>query len=173
MKEESLIEHEHFMQEALNEALKADALNEVPVGAIVVLNGEVIGRGFNQPISAQDPTAHAEMMALRDAAKHVSNYRIVDADLYVTIEPCTMCSGAIVHSRVQRVIFGAAEPKSGVVMSQKNIFNEPYLNHNVEVLGGVLAEECTEVMQNFFKRRRKEKKALKVSLLLKEQKNTD
>ena len=173
MKEEPLIVHERFMQEALKEALKADALNEVPVGAVVVLNGEVIGRGFNQPISSQDPTAHAEMMALRDAAKHVSNYRIVDADLYVTIEPCTMCSGAIVHSRVQRVIFGATEPKAGVVVSQKNIFDEPYLNHGAEVLGGVLAEECTEVMQNFFKRRRKEKKAVKASFLLKEQKNTD
>ena len=145
MKEESLIVHERFMQEALKEALKADALNEVPVGAVVVLNGEVIGRGFNQPISSQDPTAHAEMMALRDAAKHVSNYRIVDADLYVTIEPCTMCSGAIVHSRVQKVIFGATEPKAGVVVSQKHIFEEPYLNHGVEVLHGVLAEECTDI----------------------------
>lgn len=149
------------MAQAIEEALKADQLNEVPVGAVVVLDGVIVGRGFNQPISSHDPTAHAEIMALRDAGNHVKNYRLVDADLYVTIEPCTMCSGAMVHSRIKRVIFGAVEPKAGVAFSQQNIFESDYFNHTIEVVSGVLAEECTLVMQTFFKRRRKEKKALK------------
>ena len=154
-------QHQEFMREAIAQAKLADEKNEVPVGAIVVLNGEIVGRGFNQPISSNDPTAHAEILALRDAAKHINNYRLVGADLYVTIEPCTMCAGAVVHGRVARVIYGASEPKAGVVHSQQNIFKEPYFNHNVEVLSGVLAEECSAVMQAFFKRRREEKKALK------------
>jgi len=158
---ESENSHEIFMAEAIQEALKADKLNEVPVGAVVVLDGQIIGRGFNQPISSNDPTAHAEVMALRDAAKHVANYRLVDADLYVTIEPCTMCSGAIVHSRIRTLIYGAAEPKAGVVQSQQSIFTEPYFNHVVSVISGVLAEECSAVMQAFFKRRREEKKQIK------------
>jgi len=158
---ESENSHEIFMAEAIQEALKADKLNEVPVGAVVVLDGQIIGRGFNQPISSNDPTAHAEVMALRDAAKHVANYRLVDADLYVTIEPCTMCSGAIVHSRIRTLIYGAAEPKAGVVPSQQSIFTEPYFNHVVSVISGVLAEECSAVMQAFFKRRREEKKQIK------------
>lgn len=149
------------MLEAIKEAGKAGALNEVPVGAVIVLNGEIIGRGFNQPISSNDPSAHAEVVALRDAGSRVKNYRLVDADLYVTIEPCTMCAGAIIHGRVNRVVFGALEPKSGVAVSQQNIFLAPYFNHTVEVIGGVLAEECTQVVQDFFKRRRKEKKAAK------------
>lgn len=159
---ESENSHEIFMAEAIQEALKADKLNEVPVGAVVVLDGQIIGRGFNQPISSNDPTAHAEVMALRDAAKHVANYRLVDADLYVTIEPCTMCSGAIVHSRIRTLIYGAAEPKAGVVQSQQSIFTEPYFNHVVSVISGVLAEECSAVMQAFFKRRREEKKQIKL-----------
>jgi tRNA(adenine34) deaminase len=153
--------HEYFMAQAIEEALKADALNEVPVGAVVVLNGEIIGRGFNQPISSNDPSAHAEVMALRDAGSKLSNYRIVDADLYVSIEPCTMCAGAIVHSRVKRVVFGALEPKAGVVVSQQAIFQQPYFNHEIEIVSGVLEEQCTAVMQAFFKRRRSEKKAEK------------
>jgi tRNA(adenine34) deaminase len=153
--------HAFFMAEAIKEALKADAINEVPVGAVVVLNGEIIGRGFNQPIKSCDPSAHAEIMALRDAGLNVGNYRIVDADLYVTIEPCTMCSGAIVHGRIKRVIFGTLEPKSGVVVSQQNIFEQPYFNHDIEVVPNIMADECTAVMQDFFKRRRAEKKAQK------------
>lgn len=149
------------MREAITQALKADALNEVPVGAVVVIDGEIVGRGFNQPITSNDPTAHAEVVALRDAGLNIDNYRLADADLYVTIEPCTMCSGAIVHGRVRRVIFGALEPKSGVVVSQGNIFESSYFNHRVEVVKGVLADECSQVVQDFFKRRRKEKKALK------------
>lgn len=156
-------QHEQFMTEAIAQAKLADASNEVPVGAVVVLDGQIIGRGFNQPISSQDPTAHAEVMALRDAAKNLNNYRLVDADLYVTIEPCTMCAGAIVHGRIKRVIYGAVEPKAGVVHSQQHIFKEPYFNHTVEVLAGVLAQQCSEVMQAFFQRRRDEKKALKLA----------
>lgn len=154
-------QHQEFMREAIAQAKLANEKNEVPVGAIVVLNGEIVGRGFNQSISSNDPTAHAEILALRDAAKHINNYRLVGADLYVTIEPCTMCAGAMVHGRVKRIIYGASEPKAGVVHSQQNIFKEPYFNHNIEVLSGVLAEECSAVMQAFFKRRREEKKALK------------
>ena len=154
-------EHELFMGEAIAQAKLADAKNEVPVGAVVVLDGEIIGRGFNQPISSCDPTAHAEIMALRDAASRIENYRLVNADLYVTIEPCTMCAGAVIHSRVSRVIYGASEPKAGVVHSQQNIFKEPYFNHTVGVLAGVMAEQCSDVMQAFFQRRRDEKKALK------------
>lgn len=150
-----------FMQAAIEQAKLADKLNEVPVGAVVVLDGNIIGRGFNQPISAQDPTAHAEVMALRDAAKHIENYRLVNADLYVTVEPCTMCSGAIIHSRIRRIIYGTTEPKAGVAQSQETLFTKPYFNHQVDVVGGVLAQECTDVIQAFFKRRREEKKAAK------------
>lgn len=151
------------MAQAIIEAQKADAKNEVPVGAVVVLDGEVIGRGFNQPISSCDPCAHAEVIALRDAAKNIQNYRLADATLYVTIEPCTMCAGAIVHSRVAKLVYGATEPKSGVVESQEVIFEKPYFNHQLEVEAGVMAEECTGVIQAFFKRRREEKKAEKLA----------
>lgn len=147
------------MREALAEAAKAAALDEVPVGAVVVLNGEIIGRGFNQPISSHDPTAHAEVVAMRAAAKHIANYRLADAQLFVTIEPCTMCSGAMTHARIQRLIYGASEPKAGVVHSQPGVFNASYLNHKMEVTAGVLAEECSAIMQAFFARRREQKKA--------------
>lgn len=157
------VEHEVFMAEAIKEALKADQLNEVPVGAVVVLDGEIIGRGYNQPISGCDPTAHAEVMALRNAAKSIHNYRLADATLYVTIEPCTMCAGAIVHSRVDRLVYGATEPKAGVVQSQEQIFSKPYFNHQLEVIGGVLEDQCTAVIQAFFQRRREEKKAEKAA----------
>ena len=150
-----------FMAQAIAQAKLADALNEVPVGAVVVYQGQVIGTGFNQPISAHDPCAHAEIMALRDAAKKIGNYRLVDCDLYVTIEPCTMCTGAIVHARIKRLVFGALEPKAGTAQSQMLGFEQAYFNHTVDVRGGVLEEECSGVMQNFFKRRRAEKKALK------------
>jgi len=150
-----------FMQAAIEQAKLADQHNEVPVGAVVVLDGQIIGRGYNQPITSHDPTAHAEVMALRDAAKQVENYRLVNADLYVTVEPCTMCSGAIVHSRIRRIIYGTTEPKAGVAQSQETIFSKPYFNHQVEVVSGVLAQECADVIQAFFKRRREEKRALK------------
>lgn len=154
--------HEFFMAQALQEAKKAYALAEVPVGAVVVLDGEVIGRGFNQPITGHDPCAHAEVMALRDAAHHIKNYRLLDADLYVTVEPCTMCSGAIVHARIKRLIFAALEPKAGVVCSQMKVFEQGYFNHEVAVVSGVLAQESSELMQDFFKMRRAQKKQLKL-----------
>lgn len=152
---------EHWMQVALGLAERAAELGEVPVGAVVVLNGEVIGEGWNHPISGNDPTAHAEIMALRAAANKTDNYRLVDADLYVTIEPCTMCSGAIVHARIRRVIYGAAEPKSGAVCSNGQVFDQAWVNHRVEHIGGVLAERCSERISRFFKQRRAEKKAAK------------
>ena len=154
----SISEREAFMAQAIIEAKKADLKNEVPVGAVVVVDGEIIGRGFNQPITSCDPSAHAEIMALRDAAKNISNYRLKDATLYVTIEPCTMCAGAIIHSRVSTLVYGATEPKAGVAKSQEQIFEKPYFNHSLEVIDGVMAEECTLVIQEFFKRRREEKK---------------
>lgn len=158
------VQDEHWMQTALELAERAAELGEVPVGAVVVLNDEVIGEGWNHPISGHDPTAHAEMMALRAAAKRVENYRLVDADLYVTIEPCTMCAGAIVHARVRRVIYGATEPKSGAVCSNGRVFDQPWMNHRVEYIGGVMAERCSERISRFFQQRRAEKKAAKQAL---------
>lgn len=155
---------EHWMQAALELAEHAAELGEVPVGALVVLDGEVIGEGWNYPISGHDPTGHAEMMALRAAAKKVENYRLVDADLYVTIEPCTMCAGAIVHARIRRVIYGATEPKSGAVCSNGQVFDQPWMNHRVEHVGGVLADRCSERISRFFQQRRAEKKAAKKAL---------
>lgn len=152
---------EQWMQKALRLAQRAEALGEVPVGAVVVLEGKVIGEGWNQPISGCDPTAHAEVMALRAAAKHQNNYRLPNADLYVTLEPCTMCAGAIVHSRVARVVFAAPEPKAGAVISNANVFDRGEMNHRVEYLSGVCQEASVDMIQAFFKRRRKEVKAAK------------
>ncbi|WP_420897538.1 tRNA adenosine(34) deaminase TadA [Amphritea opalescens] len=151
------------MTRALALAEQAAALNEVPVGAIVVLDGQIIGEGWNQPISGHDPTAHAEMMALRDAAANMGNYRLADATLYVTIEPCTMCAGAIVHARIKRLVFGAVEPKAGAVVSNSQLFEQPWLNHWPVATGGVMAEQCSEVISQFFRRRRAEKKAQKLA----------
>jgi len=145
---------DNFMSEALRLAREGEQLGEVPVGAVVVKGNQIIGRGFNQPISACDPTAHAEMVALRDAAKHLNNYRLVDCDLYVTIEPCAMCAGAIVHSRIRKVFFGATEPKAGALVSTQQFFNSPQLNHRVEQEAGILETECREVVQQFFKNKR-------------------
>ena len=149
---------EIFMREALVQADLADQANEVPVGAVVVVNGEIVGRGFNQPISSCDPSAHAEIQALRDAAEKLQNYRLVDAELFVTVEPCTMCAGAIIHSRIKRVVFGTTEPKAGAVCSQQQVFSEPWVNHQPAYTKGVLAEECSAKVSAFFKRRRAEKK---------------
>ncbi len=143
------------MREALMLADQAAALDEVPVGAVVVLAGEIIGRGFNQPISSCDPTAHAEIVALRDAAKKIDNYRLVNADLYVTLEPCAMCAGAIVHARVNRLIYAAAEPKSGVVVSKNQFFSSDFLNHHVSVVVSSLQSSASEKLSNFFKKKRK------------------
>ena len=145
-----------FMQEALALAAQAATENEVPVGALVVRDGEIIGRGFNQPISRHDPTAHAEIMALRDAAKRVGNYRLPGCTLYVTVEPCAMCSGAIQHARIARVVYGTVEPKTGACGSVVNLFAEERLNHHAEVEGGLLAEESAALIASFFQRRRAE-----------------
>lgn len=147
---------ERWMREALAEARVARGRGEVPVGAVVVLDGAVVGRGSNQPIHATDPTAHAEVVALRDAARAVGNYRLSGAALYVTVEPCLMCAGALVHARIGRLVFGAAEPKAGAVRSTLRALDHPALNHRVEVVGGVLEPECTELIQTFFSERRAE-----------------
>jgi tRNA(adenine34) deaminase len=146
--------HQHWMQRALELAAQAESINEVPVGALLVRNGKVIGEGFNQPISQSDPTAHAEIMALRDAAKNENNYRLPNSTLYVTIEPCAMCAGALVHARVSEVVFGAREPRAGAICSQMHLADQPHLNHQLTWQEGVLADECSEIMRAFFKRRR-------------------
>jgi tRNA(adenine34) deaminase len=143
-----------FMREALLLASRAAELGEVPVGAVVVKDGVVVGRGFNQPITSKDPTTHAEIVALRDAARHLDNYRLIDCTLYVTLEPCAMCVGAMLHSRVSRVVWGAPEPKSGACGSVVNLPNESKLNHHAEFAGGVLAEESGEILRSFFRQRR-------------------
>lgn len=145
---------ERFMREALELARQGAALGEVPVGAVLVLNREIVGRGFNCPISRHDPSAHAEMVAIRAAAEALANYRLPGSTLYVTLEPCSMCAGLIVHSRIQRVVYGATEPKAGVVVSRGQFFAQEFLNHRVLIEGGVLAEECGAVLSEFFKARR-------------------
>jgi tRNA(adenine34) deaminase len=149
---------ERWMTHALTLAKKAADQGEVPVGAVVVRGDELIGEGWNKPISACDPTAHAEVVALRDAGLNEKNYRLPDTTLYVTIEPCTMCAGAIIHSRVARVVYGAVEPKSGVVESNPCVFDGEHLNHRVQYQGGVLAQSCSEIVSGFFKARREAKK---------------
>ena len=147
-------DHKHWMRRALELADKAAALDEVPVGALVVRDNALLGEGWNQVISAADPSAHAEVVALRAAASYVGNYRLSGATLYVTLEPCTMCSGAMVHARIERLVFAATEPKSGVVCSRSRLLDEPWFNHHVEWEGGVLAEESTARLQAFFKAKR-------------------
>jgi tRNA(adenine34) deaminase len=142
------------MRAALKEARRAGEAGEVPVGAVVAIGGEIVGRGFNQPIGTHDPTAHAEVLALRDAAARIGNYRLTGATLCVTIEPCLMCVGAMVHARVGTLVYGAAEPKSGAVVSTVHAGELPGLNHRFEVIGGVIEEECRAVVQAFFKDRR-------------------
>ncbi len=143
-----------FMALALDLAREAATLGEVPVGAIVVRDGEIIGRGRNQPIGRHDPTAHAEVMALRDAATRLGNYRIPGCTLYVTLEPCAMCIGAIFHARIGRVVFGACDPKTGAAGSVIDLFRVEQLNHHAEVVGGVRAEECGALLSGFFAARR-------------------
>lgn len=146
---------ETFMREALALAQCAAGAGEVPVGAVVVKDGAVVGRGYNRPISGNDPTAHAEVMALRDAAARLGNYRLGECDLYVTLEPCAMCAGAIMNARVSRVVYGAADPKSGACGSVVDLFAENRLNHHATVVKGVLAEEAAGLLQEFFGARRK------------------
>lgn len=143
-----------FMGLALDLAREAGAAGEVPVGALVVIDGEVAGRGYNQPIGRHDPTAHAEIMALRDAATRLGNYRLPGSTLYVTLEPCAMCAGAIMHARVERVVFGARDPKTGAAGSVIDLFAESRLNHHTSVSGDVRADECGSLLSGFFAARR-------------------
>jgi tRNA(adenine34) deaminase len=146
-----------YMHQALTLAKIAAQQGEVPVGAIVVKNGEIIGQGSNAPIGLHDPTAHAEIIAMRQAAQHLGNYRLVDCTLYVTLEPCAMCSGAIQHARIAKLVYGATDPKTGACGSVVNLMSEPKLNHHTEVISGLLAEECGAELSTFFKQRRAQK----------------
>jgi len=142
------------MRAALEQALEAGRRGEVPVGAVVVVDDEIVGAGFNQPIGGHDPTAHAEIVAMRDAARQLGNYRLRGATLYVTIEPCQMCVGAMVHARVERVVYGTREPKAGAIESAMRAHEHPALNHRMTATGGVLEEECRRMIQGFFREKR-------------------
>lgn len=146
--------HELWMEEALCLALRAQEAGEVPVGAIVVCEGKIVGRGWNRNIIDADPTAHAEMVALREAGRIVGNHRLSGCELFVTIEPCAMCAGALVHARIERLIYGADDPKAGAVRSVMQVLNHPQLNHKIKVQSGVLAGRCSELVQTFFRNRR-------------------
>jgi tRNA(adenine34) deaminase len=148
------VPHEAFMRAALAEAAKAAELDEVPIGAVIVHEGAIIGAGFNQPISSHDPTAHAEVVALRAAAAAAGNYRLTGATMYVTVEPCLMCVGAMVHARIGLVVFGATEPKAGAIHSMTRAHELPGLNHRLDVQGGVCADDSRELLQEFFRNRR-------------------
>ena len=149
-----MTDDEKWMREALALAAQGAAEGEVPVGALVVRDGQVLGRGWNRPIAGHDPTAHAEVMALREAARHEANYRLSGATLYVTIEPCTMCFGALMHARIARLVYGATEPRAGACVSQLRLPEQPFYNHRLEVIGGVLAEDSAILLRSFFRQRR-------------------
>jgi tRNA(adenine34) deaminase len=151
------VSHEELMLAALAEARKAMASNEVPIGAVIALGDKIVAAAYNQPISTADPTAHAEIRALRAAAQTVGNYRLTGAILCVTIEPCAMCVGAMVHARIATLIYGAAEPKTGAVSSKMKLVDDPSWNHRIHVVAGVMADECRALMQQFFNERRKSK----------------
>ncbi len=159
-----MIDDALWMEEALVEAAKGRDLDEVPVGAVVVRDGQVIARACNRPISSCNPVAHAEILALQLAAEAIGNYRLVDCDLYVTLEPCTMCAGAIVHSRIRRLVYGALEPKAGAVVSVTQVLEQPQMNHRVAVVGGVLQDRCSEMISDFFRARRQQLRNLKNTL---------
>lgn len=152
---------EQWMQHALTLAARSEQQGEVPVGAVLVQNNQVLGEGWNQMIGLHDPSAHAEMQAVRQAAAAVGNYRLLDCTLYVTLEPCSMCAGMLVHSRIRRLVYGASDDKTGAAGSVMNIVNHPQLNHQLEVTAGVLADVCSGQLSAFFQRRRQEKKATK------------
>lgn len=155
MEPRSTLSDEVFMREALGLARQAAAAGEVPVGAVVVKEGAVVGRGYNRPISSRDPSAHAEIVALRDAAARLGNYRLAGCDLFVTLEPCVMCAGAIMHARIARLIFGAADPRTGACGSIVDLFAEPGLGHHTQVVGGVLSDAAAILLQEFFGARRR------------------
>lgn len=148
------MDDENFMDAALDLARLAADAGEVPVGAVVVSDGRIVGRGYNRPIGAHDPSAHAEIMALRDAARTLCNYRLPGCDLFVTLEPCLMCAGAMMHARLRRVVYGASDPKTGVAGSVVDVFANVRLNHHTQVEGGVLSAECGALLSGFFARRR-------------------
>jgi len=145
---------EFWMEEALREGVRAQAAGEVPIGAVVVHEGRILGRGSNRPISSNDPTAHAEIIAMREAGQALGNYRLADCDLFVTMEPCAMCAGAMVHARIRRLIYGATDPKAGAVESVMRVLDNASLNHQIEVKKGVLAGRCMELVQAFFRDKR-------------------
>jgi tRNA(adenine34) deaminase len=148
--------HDTFMRVALEQAQRGLAAGEVPVGAVLVLDDRIVARAFNQPIGACDPTAHAEVLVLREAARAIGNYRVTDATVYVTVEPCLMCVGAMVHARVREVVYGVAEPKTGALVSTLQALESPGLNHRFAVTGGVLEDECRAILQEFFREKRVE-----------------
>jgi tRNA(adenine34) deaminase len=145
-----------YMELALGEARMAAEAGEVPVGALVINNGEIIGRAGNRNLRDHDPTAHAEILALRQAAQHLGNHRLTGCTLYATIEPCAMCAGAIIHARIARLVYGAKDPKAGAAGSILHVINHPRLNHKMEVVSGVLDDRCSEILQDFFRRRREQ-----------------
>ena len=147
---------EKWMALAIKQALKADIEGEVPVGAVIVKDGQLIAQAHNQPISTNDATAHAEIQLLRAAGQLQKNYRLIDTTIYVTLEPCTMCLGAMMHARIKRMVYGASEPNTGVCGSHVDLTNESFFNHEMEISGGVLEKECKEILQSFFKSRRKD-----------------
>ena len=149
----------YFMQHAFKLAQKAQQYNEIPVGAVVVHQGKIIGEGFNQSIMLNDPSAHAEMLAIRQAGKHLQNYRLLDCTLYVTLEPCPMCAGLSVHSRIKRLVYASSDLKTGAAGSIFNLACNEQLNHQIDVTGGIMHTECSQLLSSFFKRRRNEKKA--------------
>jgi len=152
--DQSMESDEELMRLAVGEAAAARAAGEVPIGAIIVIEGEIKGRGQNSVISRSDPTAHAEMMAIRDAAGHIGNYRLTGSTMYTTIEPCAMCAGAIVHARIGRLVFGARDPRAGAVVTHFEVCTSEFLNHRVIVEGGVLESECASMIQSFFREKR-------------------
>jgi tRNA(adenine34) deaminase len=155
---------QYWIGKALEYAKQAEQINEIPVGAIIVKDNQIIAAGYNRSITDNDPSAHAEMIAVREAGRILKNYRLIDCTLYVTLEPCSMCAGLLVHSRIKRLVFGAADLKTGSAGSIMNLLQEPRLNHQVDVTGGVLAKECGDIISNFFKRRRAQIKATKRKL---------
>ncbi len=152
---------QYFMQQAFKLAQQAEQLNEIPVGAVVVYQGKIIGEGFNQSILLNDPSAHAEMLAIRQAGKHLNNYRLLDCTLYVTLEPCPMCAGLLVHSRITRLVFASPDLKTGAAGSALNLVDNEQFNHQIAVTNGVMQEQCSLLLSGFFKRRRNEKKIAK------------
>ncbi|MCW8834445.1 MAG: tRNA adenosine(34) deaminase TadA [Colwellia sp.] len=152
---------QYFMQRAFELAQQAEQHDEIPVGAVVVHQGKIIGEGFNQSIMLNDPSAHAEMLAIRQAGKHLNNYRLIDCTLYVTLEPCPMCAGLLVHSRIKRLVYASPDLKTGAAGSVFNLVSSPQLNHQLIVDSNIMTEQCSELLSGFFKRRRSEKKAAK------------